>query len=1165
MQSKKVWFILGIMAFCSTIWGQIKPTNPLKTKYLTAEKCVITVDSFTIAPHNIWVTYGQDTIKNFTIQNNKILLAATECAQLKNQLIKVQYRSFHWNLQKPYFNLDSSLLEFKEKALITGYEYRPSSNNTALIESKGLDYKGSFSRGLSVGNSQSLVLNSNFDMQLVGDLGNGLKVVAAISDENLPIQAQGNTQQLQEFDKVFIQVSKDRTSVTAGDYDLRKPNSYFMNYFKKLKGITVASTFKTGTETEVFSKGSFAISRGKFSRQNLVTQEGNQGPYRLQGNNGERFIIVLAGTERVYYNGILLTRGFDYDYVIDYNRAEITFSPTRVVARDSRVIVDFEYTDISYLRSLYATQTEYKGDRWSVNFNMYSEQDSKTATGDIQLDSTDIQILSLSGDDPTKAVRQSLRLITPEEKTETNRILYKGEPNPLDPTDIILYFTENIDSAQYTAVFTEVGQGKGDYIIDNSRNTNARVYKYAGKAQGTYLPIIQLIPPEQKQLITLNGAYKLGKNSDVFAEVGLSNLNKNRRSTVDNFDNVGVSSHIAINHLTKLDSAGQWTLKAIGKHEFVSKDFNALNPFRAAEFNRDWNISQLTQKGDENLLFSKLSLANKSGFSAEYGYNHFGKTGVYNGNKQEATIQYQGKRFQTRAFTNLLTSVSTPLLQQTQFLRPNITASYQLDKNKNWSIGTEMDAESNEIKNTETDTLQKQSYRFQNLKFFITNDFSRDFALKFSYGERNDYFAKENALQHAANAKEIEVAGKWISSKNSDLQWNIIARDLTILEPTLLPSDKSKKTILGRVDYLFSAFNNGIKSTTSYNTNSGQEPKIEYIFQKVEVGQGDYFLINESENPNLSNVQDFRYDPTNPLSSYIRLTLTNNEFVRTNNIELNQNLTFDPSKLWKTKKDKKLSRFQKFTTRFSTLSTYRITKKKMDGSDSPLTSYIDFTLEDTSLVAYNALNSNTIFFNRGNVKYDLQLGNRNNQSRIIQVNGREDRGLDDVFFRSRWNIKNKADLFLVLERSNKTYDSESFDSRNLDIIIYRLKPELSIRPTQNTRINIKYGYQDKKQKILTKDNAFINEFTSEFALRKASKYSLDLSASFVNIAFSGISNSPIEYDLLEGLKNGQNYLWNIIYTKRLAQNIDLTINYEGRKAGTSPLINVGRAQVKATF
>ena len=110
----------------------------------------------------------------------------------------------------------------------------------------------------------------------------------------------------------------------------------------------------------------------------------------------------------------------------------------------------------------------------------------------------------------------------------------------------------------------------------------------------------------------------------------------------------------------------------------------------------------------------------------------------------------------------------------------------------------------------------------------------------------------------------------------------------------------------------------------------------------------------------------------------------------------------------------KKSKFYRFVSRFSTLSNYRITKKQMDGADSPLSSYIDFSLGDTSLVAYNSLNANTLFFNRGNVKYDIQVGNRNNQNRIVQVSGREDRGLNDYFFRSRWNLWNKLDMFFIL-------------------------------------------------------------------------------------------------------------------------------------------------------
>ena len=87
----------------------------------------------------------------------------------------------------------------------------------------------------------------------------------------------------------------------------------------------------------------------------------------------------------------------------------------------------------------------------------------------------------------------------------------------------------------------------------------------------------------------------------------------------------------------------------------------------------------------------------------------------------------------------------------------------------------------------------------------------------------------------------------------------------------------------------------------------------------------------------------------------------------------------------------------------------------------------------------------------------------------------------------------------------------------------------------------------------------------EFNLRSVNKSSFDVTLSYVNVKYNGMPNSSIEYDLLDGLKNGKNYLWNIIFIKRLSKVIDISLNYEGRKTGEVPTVHVARLQLKAGF
>jgi len=141
-----------------------------------------------------------------------------------------------------------------------------------------VDYRGSFGRGLRFGNSQNLVLDSRLDLQLNGDLGGGLSVAAVVSDQNIPLQPEGNTVQLQEFDKLFVTVTKDKHSLTAGDYSLRSDQGHFLRFDKNLQGLN----YRFGSaEDNTRSSIGAAAARGQFNRTQISLTDGNQGPYRL--------------------------------------------------------------------------------------------------------------------------------------------------------------------------------------------------------------------------------------------------------------------------------------------------------------------------------------------------------------------------------------------------------------------------------------------------------------------------------------------------------------------------------------------------------------------------------------------------------------------------------------------------------------------------------------------------------------------------------------------------------------------------------------------------------------------------------------------------------------------------------------------------------------------
>ncbi len=79
-------------------------------------------------------------------------------------------------------------------------------------------------------------------------------------------------------------------------------------------------------------RSALSVVKGTFQSKYFQGQDGVQGPYRLTGENGEQFVIVLAGTERVFVNGVEVKRGEENEYIIDYGLGEVYFTNNLLIS-----------------------------------------------------------------------------------------------------------------------------------------------------------------------------------------------------------------------------------------------------------------------------------------------------------------------------------------------------------------------------------------------------------------------------------------------------------------------------------------------------------------------------------------------------------------------------------------------------------------------------------------------------------------------------------------------------------------------------------------------------------------------------------------------------------------------------------------------------------------
>jgi hypothetical protein len=1169
--------------------------------------------------------------------------------------VLICYRVLPLRLAAPQFRRPRSLMDSSSFQSQPFRGYADLGRQEQILATPGVNKTGSLTRGISFGNAQNVFVNSALNLQLEGKLTEKINLNATISDQNVPFQPEGNTQQLQEFDRIFITLTHPNWALTAGDVVLRNKPDYFLRFYKNVQGAagelflgqqanpttgagallpnpltptnpgttgpqlplpspqtldprypTERGATRSATATSTQAGNSLfgplrssttvaaGVAKGKFASTTVEPIENVQGPYRLRGPNGEQFIIILANSERVYLDGRLLTRGFDNDYVIDYNTAELTFSSRHLITRNSRLRVDYEYSDFNYARSLYHLSHYQEAGRLQMHANYYREADNPDNSPNLALDDEDRELLRNIGDNVGQAVAPGADSVAYDRRQVLyNRVRFT-DPVTQQTRWIYTLLTDSTRGA-YNVRFTDVGQGAAgaDYILSTDpakANANGRVYEFvapdAGISRGRYRPERLLPTPLDKQVISAGASFRVDSTLTVFMDLASSNLDLNRFSPESSQGQamrvgyvlegrpLGASSYRLADgrpaYARRGGGGSQWQgyrLRSALDYEYTSRGFAPIDRYRDIEFDRNWSTAGTQQSNatggrisrEDNILNFSVGVVKDPNNALNYRVSRRYRAGEVSGvqhwldgAQKVGDLEMRGSLFILGAEAGRRRSTWTRGEAAVRYTGGSVVPgyAYRFDKNR--------------VRLPSGDSLSSANY-FDEHAVFVTSQDSAKTKYRLDYTYRRDQTptADLRTLERRGTAQTWQGQLSTKLGKSQDLTLLATYRDLAARDSA------RQRTVLGQGGWNVSLLQGQVRSELNYSVATGREPKRDYVFIQVptgQQGQGTHYYAGDLNGNGRQDKEEFleAATPDAVYRTHIKVFLFTDSYVTAFTNRFSYRLSLGAPRSWRDAKN-----WRATAARFSAVNTVTLDRRTTDKDLLARLNPFAYQTADDQLLSLSKVLRSTLYFNRSNPIFGVEMTVQQSQQKTLLAQGSETRNLASQNVLLRRTLATALTSRLGATRSireNLSY----LTLRNFRLEQYELQPELSYQPSGVWRFTGTYHHTTKRNTLQLDPNeplarGAFDELSVETRISQVGKRTLSGTASFVRVGFKGVENSVIGLEILQALRPGNNLTWNLNVEQRLSNGLNITVSYDGRKPDGLRVIHTGRMQAAVLF
>ncbi|MTI87051.1 MAG: hypothetical protein FH748_03685 [Balneolaceae bacterium] len=1027
------------------------------------------------------------------------------------------------------------------------------SNNrqSSAFRDSDLTQSGSLSRGIIVGTNQDFALESGLNFELNGKLTEKIDINASLTDQSIPIQPDGTTQNLKEFDRVLIQLQAPFASVAMGDVDISLEQNTFARLNRRLQGAKGTVRSSGG-----YYSGAVSAVRGTYKSISINGSEGVQGPYRLTGRDNEKFVIILAGTESVYLNGQLLKRGAENDYIIDYGLGELTFTSNTLIKDESRIVVEYEYVDQNFNRTLVAAEgtEEFLDGKLKIGATVIRQADGNDLLSQQTLSQDDVNLLETVGDNLEEA-QVSGAVIADKEERE-NYVLYARVDTSLNGETYAIYkHVPGSEDAIYRVRFTNAGEGKGSYKRTGG-SVNGLLYEWVGPGMGAYAPFRNLPAPQKQQAVAFKSSYQLSDKVELFGEWAVSDFDQNRFSSLDDEDNVDMAYNSGI-RISKIKSA-IGSIDGLVRRRYSGRRFQFFERSREVEFDRKWNINRKEPTAESiNEVIVSVSPSAETSIGGEFGFVEHDN---FIGYRQAASV-----------------SSNEPGVLNVIYNQDWVKSENDLTFNKgNWfrqqgDIAKDFGKKDHRItpfisfeqekrlqKDMADDTLSRFSFSFYDVgtgaRLLINN-----LELEAGVGYRVEKGVLGNVLQDQSAALEYRYGLNYKPGAHFSTQNEIKVRDKTFTDEFLQEGNSNRKGLLLKSITTYQTANKEVEGEFFYQANTQRRSLFQETYIEVgpEIGQ---YVWDDNNADGVQQVDEFFPEVSVNEGTFIRQLLPSDKLFPV--VDLNVRMTHS------------LRPFQLLTKNSESIWSEMVLHSRVDVTENSTTE----KLEEVYLLKLNTFRNDTstiegrIFWEKEldvlptYGKADLKVGYRQNRSMNQRSTELIRTYTDLLYLHGAYNLSERIRLKGEVLNGLSRNISNRLQNRNFDIHTFSVSPgiEATLNRSWSTTVDIAYSKKEDRfptQPVRATTVKISNTQRAYLWKQMQARLKIELR----NTSLSGNSSAYGSYELTDGSGEGTNLIWSLNTSYRVSNLIRMNLNYDGRTLKNDKTIHTIKLVMSALF